>query len=273
MSDPTPYSVSYSFSGFQALNPDLPLPAAQVDLQFAAIEVATEELVDAVTSIRRADGGLQNGVVTWDGLNDDLKALLQTADPRVTVADLNPSAFATTAEAQAGVANDRIMTPLRVSEALATLRAYSSQAEAEAGVENTKVATSLRVKQALDALRALASQAEAEAGVENTKVTTSLRVGQAISAQRPAFTATAALTWGSIASLASSTQVIACAGAAVQDRVLVGLAAAGLDAGLIVTAWVSSTNNITVRLTNISGSPITPHSGAATDYAVTAVRF
>lgn len=273
MADPVPYSVSYSFSGWQALNPDLPLPAAQVDLQFAAIETATKDLATAVTSIRRADGGLQNGVVTYDGLNADLKALLQTADPRVTVADLNPSAFASTTEAQAGVANDRIMTPLRVAEALSVLRAYANQTEAEAGVENTKVVTSLRVKQALDALRGFASQAEAEAGVENTKVTTSLRVKQALSAQRPAFTATAALTWGSIASLASSTQVIACAGAAVQDRVLVGLSAAGIDAGLIVTTWVSSTDNITVRLTNISGSPITPHSGAATNYAVTAVRF
>ncbi len=242
MANPTPYTVSYSFSGWQALNPGRPLPAAQVDLQFAAIETATEDLATAVMSIRRADGGLQNGVVTWDGLNDDLKALLQTADPRVTVAELNPSAFASTAEAQAGVANDRIMTPLRVSEALATLRAYASQVEAEAGVENTKVVTSLRVKQAL-------------------------------SAQRPAFTATAALIWGSIPAGASSTQVIACAGAAVQDRVLVGLADAGVSAGLLVTAWVSSTNNITVRLTNITGSLITPHSGAATNYAVTAVRF
>ena len=273
MADPTPYSVSYSFSGWQALNPDLPLPAAQVDLQFAAVEMATEDLVTAVTSIRRADGGLQNGVVTYDGLNDDLKALLQTADPRVTVADLNPSAFANIAEAQAGVANDRIMTPLRVAEALLVLRAYASQAEAEAGAENTKMMTPLRVKQALDSQRAFASQAEAEAGVENTKVVTSLRVKQAISAQRPAFTATAALTWGPIAAGASATQVIACSGAAVQDRVLVGLAAAGVNAGLIVTAWVSSTNNITVRLTNITGSPITPHAGAATNYAVTAVRF
>lgn len=273
MADPTPYTVSYSFTGWQALNPDRPLPAAQVDLQFAALEVATTDLAEAITSIRRADGGLQNGVVTWDGLNDDLKALIENTDPRVTVPDLNPSAFANTAEAQAGVANDRIMTPLRVSEALATLRAYANQSEAEAGVENTKVTTPLRVKQALDALRAYASQAEAEAGTENTKVTTALRVAQAISARRTAFTATASLTWGSIASLASATQVITCAGAAVGDRVLVGLAAGGVNAGLLVTAWVSSTDNITVRLTNITGSPITPHSGAATNYAVTAVRF
>ena len=273
MADPTPYTVSYSFSGWQALNPDRPLPAAQVDMQFAAIEAVTEDLASAVTSIRRADGGLQNGVVTWDGLSDDLKALIQNADPRVTVADLNPSAFANTAEAQAGVANDRIMTPLRVSEALATLRAYASQVEAEAGSENTKMMTPLRVKQALDALRALASQAEAEAGTENTKVTTALRVAQAISARRTAFTASASLTWGSIAAGASATQVITCAGAAVQDRVLVGLPAAGIGAGLIVTAWVTSTNNITVRITNVTGGALTPYSGVATTMAVTAVRF
>lgn len=273
MADPTPYTVTYSFNGWQALNPDRPLPAAQLDIQLADIATATAEAVSAITSIRRADGGLQNGVVTWDGLSDDVKALIENSDPRVTVGDLNPSAFANTAEAQAGVANDRLMTPLRVSEALSVLRAYASQAEAEAGVENTKVVTPLRVKQALDALRALASQAEAEAGVENTKVTTSLRVAQAISARRTAATATASLTWGSIASLASATQVFACPGAEVGDRVIVGLAAGGVNAGLLVTAWVSSTNNVTIRLTNITGSPITPHSGAATNYAVTAVRF
>lgn len=273
MADPTPYTVSYSFSGWQALNPDRPLPAAQVDVQFADIAAATAGLVAAVTSIRRADGGLQNGVVTWDGLNSDVQARILGSDPRVTVADLNPSAFANTAEAQAGVANDRIMTPLRVSEALATLRAYANQAEAEAGVENTKVMTPLRVKQALDALRAYASQAEAEAGTENTKVTTALRVAQAISARRTAFTASASLTWGSIAAGASATQVITCAGAAVQDRVLVGLPAAGIGAGLIVTAWVSSTDNITVRITNVTGGALTPYSGVATTMAVTAVRF
>ena len=201
------------------------------------------------------------------------RLLILSVGPRVTVADINPSAFANTAEATAGVANDRIMTPLRVKEALDVLRAYASQAEAQAGVENTKVLTSLRVKQALDTQRAYASQAEAEAGVENTKVLTSLRAKQAVDAQRAAFTASASLTWGSIGAGGSATQVITCAGAVVQDRVLVGLGSAGVNAGLIVTAWVSSANNVTVRLTNITASPITPHSGAATTYAVTAVRF
>jgi hypothetical protein len=273
MSDPNPYIVSYSFSGFQAVNPDRPLPAASLDVQLAAIAAASVEAADAISSIRRADGGLENTVVTWDALTDDVKNRILGTDPRVTVADINPSAFANTAEATAGVANDRIMTPLRVSEALVVLRAYASQAESEAGVENTKVLTALRVKQALDSQRAYASQAEAEAGTENTKVLTALRVAQAISARRTAFTASASLTWGSISAGASATQVITCAGAAVQDRVLLGLGSAGVNAGLIPTCWVSSTDNVTVRLTNITGSPITPHSGAATTYAVTAVRF
>lgn len=273
MADPNPYIVSYSFSGFQATNPDRPLPAASLDVQLAAIAAASVEVADAVSGIRRADGGLENMVVTWDALTDDVKNRILGSDPRVTVADINPSAFATTAEATAGVANDRLVTPLRVSEALDVLRAYASQAEAEAGVQNTKVMTALRVKQALDALRAYASQAEAEAGVENTKVLTALRAKQAISSQRTAFTGSASLTWGSIAAGASATQVITCAGAAVQDRVLLGLGSSGVNAGLIPTCWVSSTNNVTVRLTNITGSPITPHSGAATTYAVTAVRF
>lgn len=273
MADPNPYVVSYSFSGFQAINPDRPLPASQLDVQLADIAAATADVATAISSIRRADGGLENMTVTWDSLTDDVKALIEASDPRVTVGDINPTAFANSAEATGGVANDRIMTPLRVQEALDVLRAYASQAEAEAGVNNTKVVTALRVKQALDALRALASQAEAEAGVENTKVLTSLRAAQAISARRTAFTASASLTWGSIAAAASATQVITCSGALVQDRVLVGLASGGVNAGLIITAWVSSTNNVTFRLTNITASPITPHSGAATTYSVTAIRF
>ena len=84
MADPTQYTVSYSFNGWQALNPDRPLPAAPLDVQLAAIQASTANLVAAVTSVRRADGALQNGVVTWDGLNDDVKARVLKTDPRVT---------------------------------------------------------------------------------------------------------------------------------------------------------------------------------------------
>ena len=273
MADPNPYVVSYSFAGFQTLNPNLPLPATQLDVQLAGIAAATVEATDAITSVRRADGNLQNGVVSWDSLDDDVKALIGNTDTRVTVGDLNAGAFASQAEAEGGVANDKLMTPLRAAQQLAALRGFASQAQAQAGAINPVVMSPLRTAEAITAQRPYASQAQAEAGTENTAVTTALRVAQAIAAQRTAFTATASLTWGSIAAGASATQTVTVTGAAINDRVLPGLPAAGVNAGLIPQAWVSSANTVTIRLTNITASPITPASGAAANYAVTALRF
>jgi microcystin-dependent protein len=72
VSDPGPYAQSYNFSGFQAVSPSTPLPATQVDLQFAAIQEATEEIVDAIKDVRRSDGALTNKSVGPDQLSDAL---------------------------------------------------------------------------------------------------------------------------------------------------------------------------------------------------------
>lgn len=69
VSDPTKYTPSYNFSGFQSVSPDTPLPATQVDIQFAAIEESTSELVAAVKDIRRSDGALKNGSVGPDQIS------------------------------------------------------------------------------------------------------------------------------------------------------------------------------------------------------------
>lgn len=273
MADPNPYVVSYSFSGYQALSPALPLPAAELDVQLANIALATAEATSAITSVRRADGNLQNGVVSWDSLNADVQELISNLDSRVTIGDINPGAFASQIEAETGVANDKIMTPLRAAQQLAALRAFASQAQAQAGTINTVVMSPLRTAEAIAAQRPYATQAQAEAGTENTAVLTSLRTAQAIAVQRRAFTASASLTWGAIGAAGSSSQTVTVTGAAVNDRVILGLPAAGVDAGLIAQAWVSSANTVTIRLTNITASPITPASGAAATYAVTAVRF
>lgn len=114
----------------------------------------------------------------------------------VTTKTISPATFqqgvtnrqASQVEAEAGIDNVKLMTALRVAQAIAALGQNllaASQAEAEAGVENTKYVTSLRVAQAIAALGqslTLASQAEAEAGVENTKYMTPLRVAEAIAA-------------------------------------------------------------------------------------------
>lgn len=273
MSDPTPYIVSYSFSGYQALNPNRPLPAGPVDVEFANIAVTLGETISALAEVRRSDGNLQNGVVTWDGLSADLQALISNSDDRVTVGDITPGAFASQVEAETGVANDKLMTPLRAKQQLDALRAFASQAQAQAGIVNTVVMSPLRTAEAITAQRPYSSQAEAEAGTENTKVATSLRVAQAIAALRNARTVSQSLTWGAIGAGASAEQTVTLTGALVNDRVVIGLPAAGIDAGLIAQAWISSSNNVRIRLTNITASPITPASGAAATYAFTALRF
>src|SRR5258708_5797297 len=68
MSNPTPYVVSYNFSNFQANSPSTPLPAPKLDNELARIAAAIAEAVTAITDIRRSDGALNNGVVTFDSL-------------------------------------------------------------------------------------------------------------------------------------------------------------------------------------------------------------
>lgn len=273
MADPETYAPGYSFSGYQATNPALPLPAQEIDRELATLETVLQSFLDAIIEVRRADGNLQNGIVTWDGLAEDVQARILGSDPRVTNADINPAAYATQIEAEAGVANDRLMTPLRVGQALDALRAFSSQAQAQAGTDAQTVLSPVRGVDMLNALRAFASQAEAEAGTAADRVVSPLRGAQQIAALRPAATASASLTWGSIASLGSSAQAIVCPGAEVGDRVMIGLPAAGVDAGLIPQAWVSTTDTVTLRLTNVTAAPITPAGGAAATYSVTAARF
>lgn len=274
MADPITYTVSYSFSGFQGTNPDSPLPAVPLDAELQDIAASIGSLASAVGDVRRSDGNLQNGKVTWDALSSDVKAKFDNLDTRVVVGDINPAAFATQTEAEAGVANDRLMTPLGVGYALDALRAWATQAQAQAGTDNASVMTPLRVTEALDTLRKLTTQALAEAGANNTEVMTPLRTAQAITAQRRAHTASVQLTWGAIAaSGGSSEQAISVVGAQIDDRVLIGLPASGLDAGLVSDAWVSSADVVTVRFTNVTAAPITPYAGVATDISVSAVGF
>lgn len=270
--DPIAYTIAYSFSGYQALNPSNPLPAAPMDVEFAGIEASVTSLITALAEVRRSDGNLQNASVSWDGLDADLKARITGTDTRVTVADLNPTAFAVQSEAEAGVSGDKIMTPEGTKQQLDALRALASQAQAQVGTNNTTVMTPLRGVEQLNALRAFASQAEAQVGTNNTKVVTPLRVAEALAALRPTSTATASLTWGAVAATASAQQSVTVTGAVVGDRVILGLPAA-FDAGLVAQAFVVSADTVRVRLTNVTGSPITPLAGVATDFAVTALRF
>jgi len=69
VTNPTKYQQSYDFTGFQANNPNSPLPGVQVDIQLEGIEQSIGQTVDALSDVRRSDGALQNGIVTQDSLS------------------------------------------------------------------------------------------------------------------------------------------------------------------------------------------------------------
>jgi hypothetical protein len=79
LSDPTKYVPGYSYSGWQANNPSKPLPAGQVDNDFAKIKITTDQTIDALADIRRSDGDLNNGIVTIDSLAPDVLGLFSDA--------------------------------------------------------------------------------------------------------------------------------------------------------------------------------------------------
>ncbi|ACI57418.1 hypothetical protein Rleg2_4156 [Rhizobium leguminosarum bv. trifolii WSM2304] len=74
MANPNPYTPSYSFSGWQTSNPAKPLPAPQVDNELANISTSLNAAISGLLDIRRSDGKLKNGIVTFESLNNDLKA-------------------------------------------------------------------------------------------------------------------------------------------------------------------------------------------------------
>jgi hypothetical protein len=265
----TPYTLTYSFSGYQAINPSKPLPAPEVDVQFSNISTSILSIISAVDDVRRSDGAIQNGTVTFDSLDPQLAAIIGGTND-ITVPDINAAAFASQAEAEGGVSSDKIMTPLRNTQALDARRPYASQAQAQAGTNATAVMSPLRTKEALDAQRAFASQGQAQAGTDAATVMSPLRTKQQLDTLRTAHTATASLTYGSIAAGASASQSISVPSAQVGDGVVIGLPSAGLTAGLVPTAWVSAAGTVTLRITNITAGAITP---AVASYRVTAIRF
>src|SRR6267143_592016 len=96
MSDPSPYVVTYSFSGFQASSPTTPLPAPKVDAELANIAAAVAALIAAMKDVRRSDGALKSGIVTLDSFAQGLQL---TVDP--TNGNLVAAAVATAQAAQA----------------------------------------------------------------------------------------------------------------------------------------------------------------------------
>lgn len=78
MSQPTRYSLSYDFTGFQSANPNTPLPADKLEIEFINLERTTGETITNLGLIQRSDGKLNNGIVEYDSLSNSTKALLGT---------------------------------------------------------------------------------------------------------------------------------------------------------------------------------------------------
>lgn len=78
MAAPTKYVQSYDFSDFQEANPADPLPADQVDAQFALLKTTTDETIDALANVRRSDGALVNGIVTPDSFSAAALLLIES---------------------------------------------------------------------------------------------------------------------------------------------------------------------------------------------------
>lgn len=72
MADPTKYTPEYSYSGWQATNPSRPLPADEVDNDFANVSRSVNQTIDALKDVRRSDGKLKNHSVGPDQLSPAL---------------------------------------------------------------------------------------------------------------------------------------------------------------------------------------------------------
>ena len=72
MADPSKYTPTYSFTGFQAQYPTSPMPAPRLDEQFDNISQSLNQGVDALRDIRRSDGKLKNQIVTPETLSPGL---------------------------------------------------------------------------------------------------------------------------------------------------------------------------------------------------------
>lgn len=107
MADPTPYDPSYSFTGFQASNPTTPLPADQVDNELENIAESLSETITALADVRRSDGALKNGIVTFDSLSPEVAAQVgEGIEDALVAAEASADASAASATAASASADD-----------------------------------------------------------------------------------------------------------------------------------------------------------------------
>src|SRR4030081_60903 len=70
---PGVYNVTYNYAGWQLGQPSNPFPGVQIDADFATVDTNILNLTAFVKNVIRADGALNNGVVTFDSLSPALQ--------------------------------------------------------------------------------------------------------------------------------------------------------------------------------------------------------
>lgn len=87
---PTEYERSYSFAGWQANNPQKPLPGQKLDNELENISRTTGETINQLSLIQRADGALRNGIVTNEALAPGLQTGVNPAEPWIAAKSYAP---------------------------------------------------------------------------------------------------------------------------------------------------------------------------------------
>lgn len=72
MSQPAPYDLAYDFVGYQVTNPDEPLPANKLEVEFNAIASTIAHILANLALIQRDDTELANKTVGYDQFKDEL---------------------------------------------------------------------------------------------------------------------------------------------------------------------------------------------------------
>lgn len=79
---PTGYSHTFSYSGYEAVNPSTPKPGLNMDAELQTIALAINSIIAALADVRRSDGPLVNGLVTMDSLSSVVKTSIGGWNPR-----------------------------------------------------------------------------------------------------------------------------------------------------------------------------------------------
>lgn len=76
MPQPTAYTRQADFTSYEASNPSTPKRGEDLDAEFDALKVTTDEVLDNLALIQRDDGALANASVHPDALSDEALALM-----------------------------------------------------------------------------------------------------------------------------------------------------------------------------------------------------